>query len=470
MHAQTADDLYLSFRDLLLSRAGLHYPERRRADLLHGLDMAVAAGGYSSVAALYADAHRGGRAWDLVIEHLTIGETYFFRNGPQFDALRAQIIPDLMQRHAATRAIRIWSAGCATGEEPYSLAMAIGDLLRGQPAWDVNIQATDINPQFLSRAREALYGEWSFRETPAEMRARFFQQEQGRWRLRPEIRRMVHFSRLNLAEPSYPSIVTGICAIDLLICRNVTIYFDEATTRQVVDRFYRTLLPGGWLIVGHSEPQASVYSQFEVHNFPNTVVYRKPLDAPMFTFGLQQRAAPARAEAPPPIAPAPPMRAQIAPQGRVAGQPAAAAAQPAIAAPQPAPPAPTQPIALVREGRACADRGNWAMAEERCDQALRADPLCIEAHYLLAQIYEHQGRLDQALVVYRRTVYLDQRFVPGLIGMGNVWRQIGRAREAHRSYEAALAQLSQLPGHAPVAGVEGATAAELTALVRRLLG
>ena len=116
------------------------------------------------------------------------------------------------------------------------------------------------------------------------LRARFWIKEQNRWRLRPEIRRMVSFARLNLAEPCYPSLVNGTSAIDLLVCRNVTIYFDAATTRQVVDRFFSALAPGGWLIVGHSEPQASVYQQFEVHNFPNTVVYRKPLDAPMFAF------------------------------------------------------------------------------------------------------------------------------------------------------------------------------------------
>src|SRR5262249_39274262 len=272
------------FSAMLRSRCGLHYPERKRADLAHGLGMALSASGHRSFAALYADAAEGGSAWETILAHLTIGETYFFRNGPQFDALRQHIIPDLLQRRAATRGLRVWSAGCATGEEPYSLAMTIGDLLPAGDFWHVSILATDINPQFLARAREGLYGEWSFRETPDELRARFWKQEQSRWRLRPEIRRMVSFMRLNLVEPTYPSVINGTSALDLLVCRNVTIYFDEATTRQVVERFYNALTPGGWLIVGHSEPQASVYHQFEVHNFPHTVVYRKPLDAPLFLF------------------------------------------------------------------------------------------------------------------------------------------------------------------------------------------
>src|SRR5262249_37544430 len=282
MAVEFSDELYVRFRDLMLSRAGLHYPERKRADLLHGLSLALNAGGYSNLAALYADAISNGHAWDLILAHLTIGETYFFRNGPQFDALRQHILPDIIQRRAATRGLRIWSAGCATGEEPYSLAMTVGGLLRDDPLWHISILATDINPRFLDRAREALYSDWSFRETPDDMRARFWIKEASRWRLRPEIRGLVSFARLNLAEPCYPSLINGTTAFDLLACRNVTIYFAAAPTRQVVERFFGALAPGGWLIVGHSEPQASVYHQFEAHNFPNTVVYRKPLDSPIF--------------------------------------------------------------------------------------------------------------------------------------------------------------------------------------------
>jgi chemotaxis protein methyltransferase CheR len=194
LELQLSDDLYLRFRDLLLARTGLHYPERKRADLLHGLNMVMHTGDYASVAALYEAAVEGGPAWDLLLIHLTIGETYFFRNEPQFDALRQHILPEILQRRATTRTLRVWSAGCATGEEPYSLAMTIGELLGNQPPWNTTILATDINPQFLARAREGLYSEWSFRSTPDALRARFWIKEHSRWRLRPEIRNMVTFA------------------------------------------------------------------------------------------------------------------------------------------------------------------------------------------------------------------------------------------------------------------------------------
>jgi chemotaxis protein methyltransferase CheR len=487
MELQCSDELYLSFRDLVLARAGLHYPAYKRADLLHGLGLAQNAGGYANLAELYTQALAGGGAWDLVLAHLTIGETYFFRNGPQFDALREQIIPDILRRRADTHGLRVWSAGCATGEEPYSLAMTIGDLLPDPALWHVSILATDINPQFLERARTALYSDWSFRETPADVRARFWIKEQNRWRLRPEIQRMVTFARLNLAEPSYPSIINGTSAIDLLLCRNVTIYFDQATTRQVVDRFFKALAPGGWLIVGHSEPQAGVYEQFEVHNFPNTVVYRKPLAAPMFAFDSWREDGP-EPRLPPPGAQLPSAPALIdtrsagrrAPTGPLAPiKPAAVRSSPtdltasaSLRLPSAQRGASDPPLArsaeiaaLIKLGRQSADRGDWPSAETYCQQALASDSLCIAAHYLLGQIHEHQDAFDPALAAYRRTVYLDRSFVPGLIGIGNIWRQIGRTRDARRTYEAALHQLALLPTAALVPGADGATAGELVALV-----
>ena len=314
MNAELSDELYTRFRDLLLTRCGLYYPERKRSDLAHGLNMALGSTSHRTLAELYADAVAGGPGWEVLVAHLTIGETYFFRNGAQFDALREHILPELLERRDTLRTLRLWSAGCATGEEPYSLAILLSELLPRDHSWNASILATDINPVFLARAREALYGNWSFRETPDEISTCYWAEEQGRWRLRSDIRRMVSFMRLNLAEPCFPAITNGTSAMDIIICRNVTIYFDEATTRQIAERFFSALTPGGWLIVGHAEPQASVYHQFEVYNYPNTVVYRKPLDAPLFAFdpvsGVFNAGARPILKPRPPTAPLSPLRAK----------------------------------------------------------------------------------------------------------------------------------------------------------------
>lgn len=465
------DDLYQRFRDLLLKRAGLHYPERRRGDLAHGLAQVANTCDLENLEALYRGMDEGGTIWDMAIIQLTIGETYFFRNGAQFSALRQRILPDLMERRGPVRSLRLWSAGCATGEEPYSLAMTLAEILPAQPEWQVSILATDINPHFLQRAREALYGSWSFRETPETTRAHCFTPEGTRWRLKPELRRQVIFARLNLAEACYPAVVNGTVALDLIVCRNVTIYFDEATTRQVVQRFYAALAPGGWLIVGHAEPHADIYGAFETHNVPGSVLYRKPLSAPAFVTVSPNKPAVAL---PSPLLP--PMQL---PTPRVAPLPLPSAVQrgaslasttthPAPVELKASPPAPARPD-LFAPGREAANRGDWRAARASVEAALSMDPLQAAGHYLLGQILEHLGELDAALKAYRRSVYLEPTWVLGSIGMANVWRQTGHLPEARRGLRSALYQLDRMPPDKAIAGSDDTTAAELSAYVRTQL-
>jgi chemotaxis protein methyltransferase CheR len=493
---------------LLLSRAGLHYPEHRRDDLAHGLSQALSVSPFATPAQLYESITTSGDGWDLLVEHLTIGETRFFRNEAHFDALRRHIFPELIERRSALRVLRIWSAGCASGEEPYSIAMLLSELLPDIENWTISILATDINPAFLRRAREGLYSAWSFRETPESLRSRFFTPEDNRWRLNEQIRRMVTFMRLNLAEPLYPSIANGTYALDMIICRNVTIYFDPATTRQVAERFYGTLAPGGWLLVGHAEPQASTYHQFETRNFPNAILYRKSLEAPLFAVPAPKMpAAPAPGAAPstPPTPPKPPTPRRSAPPkpAPVDARPSPLPITPSVplnaSRPAAAParsdmwPAlrerivqsdktqaeallrefldtePNHPGALVELARLYADRGEWATAQRHCEQSLIGNPLSVEACYLLAQVYEHQSMLDEALSMYRRAIYIDRNFVLGLLGMANVWRQMGLAAEARRGYRNVLKQLATIPFSAVVPGTDGATAHELMRFVKQQL-
>lgn len=468
MNVELTDDLYVRFRDLLYTRAGLDYPERKRADLAHSLNLALRASGLPDLETLYTNITASGAAWDMLVTNVTIGETYFFRNAPQFAALREHILPDVLARRATTRGVRLWSAGCATGEEPYSLAMTLCDMVPDRNTWQFSILASDINPDFLARAEAGLYGSWSFRETPAAMQTRFFTPDGPRWRLQTEIRRMVRFMRLNLAEATYPAITNGTCALDIILCRNVTIYFDTATTRQVISRLYQALVPGGWLIVGHAEPQAGVYDQFEVHNFPDTVVYRKPLNAPLFAFDsasgtFSAGAAPlltpgSRTVAPPPTPQPPAARITLPQSPSPRPEPPRAAAEP-----------PREPdaVEIVRQARQCADRGDWAAAEQHCTRALERDALCRNAHYLLGQIHEHENRLDAALAAYRRTVYLDRNFVLGTIGMAHVWRAMGRNLDAQRCYRNALRQLAAQPPTAAVPDGDGLTYADLASIATR---
>ncbi len=526
-----SDEMYVRFRELLQSRAGLFYSEHRRDDLAHGLGQVLAGSAYPTLDALYAEALKGGAAWEAMLAKLTVGETRFFRNHAHFDALRQHIISDILNRRASLRGLRLWSAGCASGEEPYSLAMLITDLLPDWTGWSISILGTDINQQFLQKAREGLYSAWSFRETSEEMRQRFFTEEDGRWRLIPSIRRAVTFAWLNLAESSYPSIANGTSALDMIICRNVSIYFDRETTRKMAARFYSALTPGGWLLVGHSEPQAEIYEQFETHNFPNAIVYRKSLDAPLFLVeGSAISSKPHSAAASARVTVKDGRFRQGAkllspqkhePPTNDTGCGNAAAARRHITTPLERKRSssterrvttplermrqeaewsaeaawkviqaylaqgektqaeealrtflqhePRDTAAMVALGRLCADRADWACAQEWCERALALNTLSVDAAYLLGQVYEHKGRLDDALAAYRRTIYANHSFVPGLLGMANVWRQMGLREEARRSYRNLLRLLELQTATEEVAGMDGVTVCELVQFVRQQL-
>ncbi len=442
-----SDDLYQRFANLVRERAGLYYPPQRRADLTYGLQCAAQQLGVADLGQLLMLIERSPAAWNEVIAKLTIGETYFFRNAAQFTALREVILPDLIQRRRMVRYLRLWSAGCATGEEPYSLAITLRETLPADPPWQISILATDINFHFLERARAAVYGNWSFRETPDAVRERYFIPESGRWRLRDEIKRDVIFAHLNLVEPSYPSPQLGIIAFDVIFCRNVLIYFDEPTIQQIVRRLYDALIPGGWLVVGHAEPNIELYRQFETHNAPGAVLYRKPLHVPPFT----------------PATTVVPVSSNLAPP------PLPALSRPVITATKPASLPPPSPDELLTQARIAADRGDWSIAQTYVQALLKAYPLFAPAYYLQAQIAEHHDSLDEALADYRRSVYLDPHFVMGLIGMAGVLMRLNQTDLARRALRQAATILDQHPADHIVDSFHDSTAAEVRSYINLLL-
>lgn len=456
MNTTFSDDLFRRFRDLLLTRSGLYFPDHRRSDLHHCLTMVLPATGYATLEALYAAAVVDDKTLHTVIEGVTVGETYFFRNTSQFTALRDRILPDLIARREVIRSLRFWSAGCATGEEPYSLAILLHEALPDPDAWQITILATDINTAFLNRARAGVYGAWSFRETDPALRDRYFERLEGtRWRIRSDLRRQVLFARLNLVDDEYPAVMNGTTMQDVILCRNVLIYFDDDTIRAVVRRLYRALTPGGWLIVGHAEARSDFFAQFEVVNCPGTVIYRKPLHAPLFDEAI----------------PSVPARQMVRPLSTTSAD-VAPLLLPAPAAPLPSF-VPDTPVAdnaapdTLAVARQAADRGDLATAMRLCETMVQRQPLSAEAHLLNGQILEQQGRLDEALAAYRRAVYLDHSLYLALLAMAGILHRTGHVDEAYRAYRRLLRALATLPPHAPVPSFDNATAAELQMFIQR---
>jgi chemotaxis protein methyltransferase CheR len=210
-----------------------------------------------------------------LLNELTIGETCFFRNQPQLDALRQIVMPKIIEAKATlpVRHLRFWSAGCSTGEEPYTLSML---LLEESDArlkdWIVEIVATDLNERSLAHAKIAVYGSYSTRHLPAHYRQKYFAPVGDQLQLGPAARSAVHFSRANLADHDSPPFTNG---ADVIFCCNVLIYFDLASKRRVIQSFYRDLLPHGYLFLGHSESLYGVSDDFRLVHFPGATAYVK---------------------------------------------------------------------------------------------------------------------------------------------------------------------------------------------------
>lgn len=210
-----------------------------------------------------------------VIDLLTTNETYFFREDFQLKTFTDEIIPEIMQkkRGSGDRSLRIWSAGCSSGEEPYTLAM----LLLQNPEirrWDVEIIGTDISKQILTLAREGVYSKGAFRNTDDFFVAKYFNQiDNGKMRLSDQVKRLVTISHLNLLDHKR---VTLLGKMDAIFCRNVIIYFDQDAKKKVISSFFQQLSRGGFLLLGHSESLMNISTEFDLRHFTHDMVYQRP--------------------------------------------------------------------------------------------------------------------------------------------------------------------------------------------------
>ncbi len=214
---------------------------------------------------------------EVLASHLTIGETFFFRDRSNFDALATRVLPALINaRRHSTRMLRLWSAGCCTGEEAYSLAILLRDLLPDLEEWNCTILATDINPRFLQKAIQGTYGPRSFRDVPTAVRdANFLRHDGDRYEVLPAIRQMVTFSYLNLAQDHYPSVLTNTLGMDVILCRKVLMYFAPETVQAVVERLYGSLARDGCLLVAPCEASNTVFARFTPVNIPHCALYER---------------------------------------------------------------------------------------------------------------------------------------------------------------------------------------------------
>jgi chemotaxis protein methyltransferase CheR len=385
----------------------------------------------------------GTGAWEVLLEELSVGETYFFREPDQLAFIRDTVLPELAAR-AGPGGVRAWSAACATGEEAYTLAMLLGDA--GCPAF--RVLGTDVVRSRLDAAERGSYRRWSLRGVPDEVAERWFGREGDRFQVRGEVRAAVGFAPLNLADPRRTYVAAGAWGMDLVLCRNVLIYLDDATTRHVAARLMDALAPGGWLFLGASDPPLAGLVPCEVVTTGGGVAYRRPA----------RSAAPASNPAAAPAARPP------AGTSRTAALPVAAAPAPAPAEPPPAPPAsdPAAPEAAARV-RALADRGELRAAASACAAALREHRDSPELLVLHSTLLFTAHRFADAAAAARRALYLDRGCAVAHLALGSAAARSGDAGTARRALRNAADLLRSHPAGEVVPASGGEAAARLLA-------
>jgi len=269
-------ETFIQLRDFIYEKSGISFQENKTYLLEDRLSRRLEVRGLSTyeeyLCFLRYDPKRDEELREL-FNSVTTNETSFFRDINQIDAFKTGILPRIMERKKdGERIIRVWSAGCSTGEEPYTLAMVMaadGIPLKG---WKVDVLGSDISEQVIASARRAIYGEYAMRNTPENYLMGYFLNGGGGYAVKPEIKQMVRFANINLLDHTQ---VKNIRGIDVIFCRNVLIYFDDKAKRKVVGYLYDSLVEGGFLVVGFSESLFSLTRAFRPVGVNKCVIYQK---------------------------------------------------------------------------------------------------------------------------------------------------------------------------------------------------
>lgn len=454
------------FQDFLARHSGLHFDQRNLKILERGLlrrMRALGSGDFRDYFSYLETFHEARQELKKLLALLTVGETYFFRYLAHFEALRHHALPDIVELNRSHRTLRLWSAGCSTGEEPYSLAIMLREHFPELADWEVRILATDINQMALNQARRGIYGQRALRVTDGELVEKYFRPHGKNYELAPSIRAMVDFRYLNLQTGSYPSAETATADIDLLFCRNVMIYFSQETSRTVVERFSRALRPGGFLFLGHAETLAYLNSSFQRVVQHRGFYYRLPADSPPRPPSAAVVATPSE----PPAAPAP-------------APPASVPAEPGLVREEEGVPVAIEATALFRRGEeafareefaladklfvqtlarvpdhvgaltgrgfVCANRNDLAGALAFAQRALAVDDLSAAAYFLRGLVAELEQDWALAREEYRKALLIDLDLIMPHYHLSRVFSRLGRAADARRELSNTLRLLERLPG------------------------
>lgn len=491
-----------AFKRLIADKLGFHLREQSQAIFWQRVLQRVQVLSLPSLEAYYqllSSNHQPiteNPEWRELISFLSVTESYFFRDQGQFSLLRNQILPELIawkqklasEGRTQERSLKIWSAGCATGEEAYSIAILLKELIPAEEEWALSIIGTDFNQAALLQAQRGVYSDWSFRSVHSAIQKKYFQQYRREWKISPDIAKLVTFRLDNLVSNNHYSSEPDITNIDLIICRNVFIYFDAKAIDQTLERFHQALSPGGYLMTGHTELHGHRNHPFKIKSFSESVIYQRA-----FGESLKPVIAPQSSHISPLIYPqkvttlstscptactslsTKPDHTELNSEGiavlediitllkqKFYGS-AIAQAKQLISQNL----YPFRAYCLLAE--AYANLGQHVQAIQACQQAFQYDPLAIEPLYLLAQIAQDQGEVENAKSILKRVIYLAPTSIFAYFELGCLYEQQGNLEKARRNWQSSLNGLKQLTGETMIDGCKDLTASELRLVIESKL-
>jgi len=407
---------------------------------------------------------------DTLAKYLTIGETYFFRDKNIFAMLKDVVFPEIIKNHELDRTIRIWSAAAATGEEAYSLAILISEVLPKNEFWNVRIIGTDINPLFLKKAREARYKAWSFRALPKETFEHYFKKEdKGEVSVIPSIRSMVKFTQLNLIDGAYAQFNPELKNLDLILCNNVLLYFAPAEIKATVKNLVHTIAKDGWLYVSSVEVPYIHDTELTPIIGHKTTVFRKykpeiPKKKEVVEKALENE---------------PPQKKPLSEKefyecchsmyrsgfyAEVINQ-----LTHALSANQYQTPSIKKKLKEVKLLiNALLNQGKFETAKKWCETGLGSDKLDKELHYLHATILQEIGDQDKASEELRKALFIDPNMVAAHFLSGILSLKKKDQMSAMKQFDNAIELLKKVGPEESIPGMENITAGELAGVTMQM--
>jgi chemotaxis protein methyltransferase CheR len=466
--------------EVIASRIGLHFPIERWALLRRNLVLAAREFGFHNMTGFIQWLLSSELSKDQIMilaSHLTISETYFWREPQVFTALTDYILPELIRSKGkeieersdeiprsgkGEKSIRIWSAGCSTGEEAYSIAIALHKTIQKIEDWNITILATDINPRALSKAVSGTYGTWSFRNSPAWLKSSYFHNKEDRqYEIIPEIKQMVTFTCLSLVEMSA---ISNANTMDIIFCRNVLMYFTPKWIKKISNSFFHALKEEGWFVVSSCELSSLVFPQFTPVNFPGAVLYRKGKNGYAHSRNIPSDEIPellsgtaflTTEESLTTEASAKMVAKEIAkvvakevekedPQLLSSVASSTTEAFSKVVAKEDIVKTPeefyTDKIFAIR---LLANLGHLEEALSICNEAIASYKLSSGLYFLRASILQEQDKSSKAIASLKQAIYTDPDYIMGHFALGNLFFRQGNLRNAKRYFNNVLDLLSR---------------------------